>query len=220
MEDSTTKQKWYDKTWLVIILCIIFFPVGLFGLWKSSKISKVWKIIVTILIGILFLASLGDSDKTKSSATSSDSTEEQTASEEQPSYSKIGDEITVDNFVYRVNGVYFKKSIGNEFDTQTADGIYLIVDLSVKNLDKEEHTLDNSLFKLTDESGTEFESSIDASTALEMNGNETLFLKQCPPKINKQGYIVFEVPEEAVYDLHLSGGMWSGETAIVKLTDK
>ncbi|MBN2881738.1 DUF4352 domain-containing protein [Candidatus Woesearchaeota archaeon] len=219
MEDSTTKQKWHDKTWLVIILCIIFFPVGLFGLWKSSKISKTWKIIVTIIIGIIFLASISNDD-TPTTSSSTENTTEQTETEAQTSYAKIGDEISIDNFSYMVNGIRFVKTIGDEFTQQTADGIYLIVDISVKNMDKEEHMLDNSLFKLTDESGTEFESSTDATTALEMTGQETLFLKECPPRIQKQGLLVFEVPEEAVYDLHLSGGFWSGETAIVKLTDK
>ena len=80
--------------------------------------------------------------------------------------------------------------------------------------------LDNSMFKLTDASGTEFESSTDATTALEMDGKETLFLKQCNPKIQKQGLLAFEVPEKGIYDLHLSGGFWTGKTAVVKLTDK
>jgi hypothetical protein len=31
--------------------------------------------------------------------------------------------------------------------------------------------------------------------------------------------LIFEVPRKATYDLHLSGGFWSGETATVKLTE-
>ena len=137
-----------------------------------------------------------------------------------PTYAKIGDEISIEHFMYRVNGVRYAKSVGNEFMKQTADGIYLIIDLSLKNLDKEEHTIDNSMYKLTDENGTEFESSTDANTALEMDGKETLFLKQCNPKIQKKGLLVFEVPEKGIYDLHLSGGFWSGRTTVVKLIDK
>ena len=95
--------------------------------------------------------------------------------------------------------------------------IFLIVNLTFRNNDREEHTLDNSFFKLTDEDQTEFESSTEGSSTLEMSGQETLFLKQCNPQITKSGYLIFEVPSKKVYDLHLSGGFWSGRTAAVKL---
>ena len=52
-----------------------------------------------------------------------------------------------------------------------------------------------------------------------MSGKETLFFKQCNPHITKSGFLVFEVPEKKVYDLHLSGGFWNGKTAVVKLTN-
>ncbi|MCC6760569.1 MAG: DUF4352 domain-containing protein [Chitinophagaceae bacterium] len=133
-------------------------------------------------------------------------------------YNKIGDQIEVGNFTYKVNGIKFAKSVGNEFTRKTADGIYLIANVTFRNNDNEEHTLDNSFFKLTDENGTEFQSSTDGETALEMSGQETLFLKQCNPQITKSGLLIFEVPNKKVYDLHLSGGFWNGKTAVVKLT--
>lgn len=137
-----------------------------------------------------------------------------------PKYKKIGDQIDIGNFSYVVNSIKFIKTIGGEFTQQTADGVYLVVSVTFRNNDNKEHTLDNSFFKLTDENGAEYESSIDGATALEMEGKETLFLKQCNPNITKKGLIIFEVPEKKVYDLHLSGGFWSGKTAVVKLTTK
>lgn len=141
-----------------------------------------------------------------------------TESNDEPQYNKIGDQIDVGNFSYVVNDSKFAKTVGNEFSQKTADGVYLIVAVTFRNNDNKEHTLDNSFFKLTDENGTEFESSTEGETALEMSGKETLFLKQCNPHITKSGLLIFEVPEQKVYDLHLSGGFWSGKTAIVKLT--
>lgn len=236
MDNSTTQSKWYDKTWLVIVLCIIFFPVGLYALWKNQSISKGWKIGVTVVITLAVFANISNNKNSTNSSSSTESSSEQSSqnstessknSDEKakesvntPTYAKIGDEISIEHFIYKVNNVRYAKSLGNEFAKQTADGIYLIVDLSLKNMANEEHTLDNSLFKLTDATGTEFESSTEATTALEMDGKQTLFLKQCNPKIQKQGLLVFEVPEKSVYDLHLSGGFWTGKTAIVKLTEK
>lgn len=70
--NSTNTQKWYDKTWLVVLLCIIFFPVGLYALWKNQSISKGWKIGVTALIAIIVIANIAGEDETSTSSTSSD----------------------------------------------------------------------------------------------------------------------------------------------------
>lgn len=60
-----TQNHWYDKTWLVVVLCIFFFPVGLYGLWKSPTISKEWKIGITIVAALLFLISIASKDNSK-----------------------------------------------------------------------------------------------------------------------------------------------------------
>lgn len=57
---NTPSSSWYEKTWLVILLCIIFFPVGLYALWKNSSIGKGWKIGITTVIALVFIANLGD----------------------------------------------------------------------------------------------------------------------------------------------------------------
>jgi len=43
-------KKWYDRTLLVLFLCIIFFPVGLFALWRGKSMNMFWKIVITIII--------------------------------------------------------------------------------------------------------------------------------------------------------------------------
>jgi len=69
MDELTKQSKWYDKTWLVIILCIIFFPVGIYALWKNSSISKGWKIGVTIVIALIVISQIGKDKKTSSTTT-------------------------------------------------------------------------------------------------------------------------------------------------------
>lgn len=56
---------WYEKNWLVIILCIIFFPIGLYALWKNSTISKGWKVAITIIICLLILSNLNNKKSEK-----------------------------------------------------------------------------------------------------------------------------------------------------------
>jgi len=131
---------------------------------------------------------------------------------------KVGDNVSVGNFAYRVNRIAFKKTVGNEFTSETADGIFLLVDLSILNTSDETRTLDNSMFTLTNLSGLEYEASSNASIALEMSGSKTLFLKQCQPNIRTSGLLIFEVPSPAErYILKVSGGFWSGKTADILL---
>lgn len=56
--NSTSEQKWYNKTWIVIILCIVFFPLGLYALWKNSSLGVGWKIGVTAFIVLAVIASM------------------------------------------------------------------------------------------------------------------------------------------------------------------
>lgn len=129
----------------------------------------------------------------------------------------IGDPVQVGDMVFQVNEIGFAKTIGNDFVKETADGIFLLINMSMKNISKKSKTIDNSLFKLQDKEGAEYEFSTKGSTTLEMSGNKTLFLKQCQPNIVTSGILVFEVPKEGNYLLHMSDGMWSGKTAKVLL---
>ncbi|HTJ14525.1 MAG TPA: DUF4352 domain-containing protein, partial [Dinghuibacter sp.] len=87
-----------------------------------------------------------------------------TAAVASPTSRKIGDPVDVGNFSYVVNNAKFLKEVGGELDRKKADGVFLVINVTFRNNDKEEHTLDNSLFKLTDDKGTEFESSSDGES--------------------------------------------------------
>ena len=137
--------------------------------------------------------------------------------EDVPQEATIGTEVHVGNFVYRVDDIAFKKSVGNEFVQETADGLFLIVYLSLVNTDNEPHTLDGSMFSLTDMDGTKYEYSIEGSTALEMSGCKTIFLKKCQPKIATSGMIIFEVPQKKQYYLNLIGNFWGTKSVRVLL---
>lgn len=61
-----TEQKpgWYENKAAVILWLVLFFPVGLYGIWKSSQFSDKTKWIVTGCFGVLIvIAGLSDDKK-------------------------------------------------------------------------------------------------------------------------------------------------------------
>lgn len=61
-----TEQKpgWYENKAAVILWLVLFFPVGLYGIWKSSQFSDKTKWIVTGCLGVLIvIAGLSDDKK-------------------------------------------------------------------------------------------------------------------------------------------------------------
>ena len=126
--------------------------------------------------------------------------------------------IPVGKFIYTINGVKFAKRLGNSVVNETADGIFLLVDMTILNNDSETRMLDDSLFKIKDVAGTEYEPASRAATTLEMSGGKAIMFKQCQPKIPTKGVLVFEVPAQGQpYFLELSGGYWSSQHAQVAL---
>ena len=52
---SEVATKWYDKTWLVVVLALLIFPVGIYGIWKSESRPQGTKIALTAVTGGLFV---------------------------------------------------------------------------------------------------------------------------------------------------------------------
>jgi len=71
MENQQIDKKWYDNKFITHLLLVIFFPVGLYALWKSRTIAKWWKITATVIIGLIVIANLGDNESSNSSSSSS-----------------------------------------------------------------------------------------------------------------------------------------------------
>lgn len=85
MENQTPKpSKWYDNKVVVTLLCIFFFPVGLYALWMNGSISKGWKIGYTIFIALIVIAASGDKKKHGTETAQAASTETHTEPVNEP----------------------------------------------------------------------------------------------------------------------------------------
>ena len=92
--------------------------------------------------------------------------------------------------------------------------MYLFVDLSVRNNDKKARMVPP--FKLVDDSGAEYQAS---SNGWAVQGSIGL-LESLNPSVSKQGFVIFDVPQNRNYRLKLSGGYWAADDAFVQLTPK
>jgi hypothetical protein len=50
------KKKWYQKTWGIIVLLILFFPAGLYLMWKYSGWKSIIKWVISGLFALLIVA--------------------------------------------------------------------------------------------------------------------------------------------------------------------
>jgi hypothetical protein len=55
-------MKWTEKPSSIILLIILFFPLGIYLMWKNDVFSKRNRVIVTSVFGIIFLSILGGSE--------------------------------------------------------------------------------------------------------------------------------------------------------------
>jgi hypothetical protein len=99
-EQEKINTAWYEKKWMVVLWCILFFPVGLYALWKNSSISKGWKVGVTILFALIIIANIGGKKESEATSSSSSSSPKKT----EPSSAKQWTE------VFRFKGNGMKKS--------------------------------------------------------------------------------------------------------------
>lgn len=79
---TTNNTKWYSSTGFVILMLVVFFPVGLFLMWKEKKFNQWVRIAVTAIFAIAIISGASDDSSSKNSvdtkqATVQASTQEQ-----------------------------------------------------------------------------------------------------------------------------------------------
>lgn len=130
---------------------------------------------------------------------------------------KIGDTYQVGDDLFRVNTVSIKKSIGNDFLSTKADGRFLVVNLSVKNGEKEAINMDASYFKL-------LRSDVEYSPVTVLTMDDSIIFEQINPGVTIHGNVVFDIPEDVATAgdlmLNVQTGFWGTEQGQIALKKK
>lgn len=169
-----------------------------------------------ILVTLGVIGSLMNNGSNKSTTSSSAKpTVSQTKSKPETKIFKEGETANIGYTSYAVwRSCWSNRLSDNQFLDQKPDAKFLFVELTVRNDDKKARSI--APFKLIDENNAEYEAS---SKAWAVEGSIGV-LTSLNPSVEKQGFIVFDVPTGHTYKLKLSGGYWSSENAFVQLSPK
>ncbi|MDA8369504.1 MAG: DUF4352 domain-containing protein [Nocardiopsaceae bacterium] len=123
----------------------------------------------------------------------------------------MGDTVEDGSFAFTVTDVQTGvDSVGDEFLSETPQGQFVIVDVTVENVGDAAQMFDGSDQKLFDADGTEYANDTEAEIYLE---NSESFLEEINPGNKVEAQVVFDIPadvEPASIELHdspFSGGI-------------
>lgn len=186
-------------------------------------------IAILIVVGLFVLIGLlssKDKDNTVDKGTSdtnasnvsevADGTEADTS--EAVTIAKIGDTLNVGDVSYVVVSVETASQVGSEYLNSTANGIYLVVTLSVTNHSSESLTISDTFFKILSGDKT-FDA--DSTATLYADAENSFWYESLNPDLTMTGIVVFDVSEEVANsmdsNLQVQTGFWGTQTGIVSL---
>ncbi|MBQ6600607.1 MAG: DUF4236 domain-containing protein [Clostridia bacterium] len=80
-EKIMSTKKWYQKSWFAILMLILFFPAGVYLMWKHTNWNKIIKIVITVFFAFVLLAAFqGDEGETPSETNNNITTSDFSAS--------------------------------------------------------------------------------------------------------------------------------------------
>jgi hypothetical protein len=74
-EEEPKGRTWYNRTWVVVLLSFLVWPVGAYALYKNNRMSTAGKFGTGVLCALMALASIGAGADEESSSTESSGTE-------------------------------------------------------------------------------------------------------------------------------------------------
>lgn len=194
---------------------------------KKPFYKRIWFIVLVGLFVIGGLQSvLGGGGNSSTSSSQATSTTTQTTTEVSASSSEeqkeattysIGQEVPVGDVVYLVNSKEVTTNVGGEFG-KTANGVFLVLNVTVKNNGKEAITVTDDFFTLL-KGDVEYKS--DSTAGIYANQDAKFFLTEVNPENSVTGNVVFDITEETANDpsiqLRVQTGYWGTETGVINL---
>ncbi|MGT2666075.1 DUF4352 domain-containing protein [Streptococcus rifensis] len=197
---------------------------------KKPFYKKWWFILLVVLLIVSpFLGKNAQNSTTNSSTaqkttTTSNSQSEQTESNEEtvtvdkPVFN-IGDSVTVGDVVYIVHGIESAKTVGTEYFNETADGPFMIINMTITNNGKEALSVSDGFFKVLN---NDVEYSPDSAASIHINeDSQGFWLESINPGLSKSGKVAFDVTDAVIAgpgsQLKVQTGIWGTQTEVINL---
>jgi hypothetical protein len=136
---------------------------------------------------------------------------------EAPKAAGIGDAVRVGDLTVTVKSAERKSKLSSVFGSKK--GHWMLVTVKVANKGKDQVTVNDSNFTLTEPDGTTYSTDSDGMTYID--SDDWLFLKKINPKTSATGKVLFAIPKSAKnLTLHISTGFLGSETADISLGSK
>jgi hypothetical protein len=177
----------------------------------NVSLSRGLRIFLVFLL--LIFASAGAAADVASNNNDDTNPSSSSATVNEPTYYSVGDKVTVGDIAYTVNDARTASSVGNSFASEQADGIFIIVDLTIENMGDESADISSSYIKVIDSQGRTFESDEGAWIYLDNN----LLFKQLQPGLPTNGQTIFDVPEGESFILEVTDSFWGSNTKYITL---
>jgi len=188
------------------------------ALLKKPFYKKVWFWILAIIV-VIIIANLGGEETPKNESAATGSTEKATPAKEKAEEKVfgIGEVVKVGDVEFTVNSTSTAKNVGGEYGTN-AQGTYLLLDVTVKNVGNEAITTDTSFFKLLSGEKTY---DADGSASIYANEDTNFFLEQVNPDLSANGVVAFDVTDEVINNpelmVQVSTGFFGTEKGTIKV---
>ncbi len=131
----------------------------------------------------------------------------------------IGEEVTVGDVSYIVNSISSAQTLGGEYMNKTAQGVYLVVNVTVTNKGNESLDVSNSFFTLVDG-----EKQYDSDGVASLYANEdgqSFFVNSINPDLSLSSNVAFDVTQAIVdsqmKQLQVKTGVWGTEKGLINL---
>lgn len=87
-------MRFYEQTWFTVLTLLLFFPLGLFLMWRYQKFNKIARIVISIFFGLLFVSNLfseSDTNQSRTTVVSEDEVVDVEADTEEPTAEEIAE---------------------------------------------------------------------------------------------------------------------------------
>lgn len=173
-------------------------------------------VLVCVTVGLALLGPACATTTEEPQVTPADGTTTQpTVEESAAAAAGVGDTLTLEGTSYTVTDAVTAKKVGEEFTEVEADGVFVIVKLTLENQKDEPATIVEDLVRLQGGNGKEYTTDFDAAIAFD---NPLLLAEEIQPELAKKVVAVYDVPKKAVKGAKLLvKDFWTDSTGEIDL---